>query len=243
MCIFVHMRNFITVLLCVVSMQLFGQKNLAIVREDGQYPYWISLPHDTIMATNPPVLVFLHGRSLSGTDIERVRKYGVIHEIDKGRNVPAIVIAPQLPNGPWNPSKVDQIVESVIAKYNADRTRLYVAGMSLGGYGTLHYCGTFPDKVAAAVALCGGGNEKDAKNLAKVPLWIQHGDRDRAVPKSESDKIVAAIKRVNGKNVTYTVVKGADHGALERVFRSDEMYNWLFKHVKKEESSSHSISN
>lgn len=228
--IFVNMRHFITILLISCSFILNAQANLEVVRPDASYPYWLYLPKDSVLNQQPPLMVFLHGKSLSGTDIARVRRYGVIHEIDKGREVPAIVVAPQLPSGSWVPSKVDAIIEEVVLKYNVDRSRIYVAGMSLGGYGTLHYCGAYPDKVAAAVALCGGGNEKDAKNLNKVNLWIQHGDRDRAVPKSESDKIVAAIRKHGGKKLIYTVVRGADHGALERVFRSDEMYQWLFKH-------------
>lgn len=231
------MRYFITSILLFGAWLAFAQPNLNVVRSESNYPYWIYLPKDSVLNEKPPLLVFLHGRSLSGTDIARVRKYGVIHEIDKGREVPAIVVAPQLPSGPWVPSKVDAIIEQVAEQYNVDRTRIYVAGMSLGGYGTLHYCGAYPDKVAAAVALCGGGNEKDAKNLDKVNLWIQHGDRDRAVPKSESDKIVAAIRKHGGKKLTYTVVRGADHGALERVFRSDEMYQWLFKHRNSENSA------
>ncbi len=221
-----------TVFFLFFPLIIFAQGQLNVVRSEGNYPYWLYLPHDSILEKKPPVLIFLHGKSLSGTDIERVRKYGVIHEIDKGRNVPAIVIAPQLPNGPWVPSKINTILESVMDEYCGNEQKVYVAGMSLGGYGTLHFCGAYPEKVAAAVALCGGGNEKDARNLSQVPLWIQHGDRDRAVPKSESDKIVNAIRKVNGKNLIYTVVPGADHGALERFFRKDEMYNWLFQHTK-----------
>ena len=67
--------------------------------------------------------------------------------------------------------------------------------------------------------------------MAQVPLWIQHGNADRAVPISESEKVVKAIKACNGgENLKFTVVPGADHGALERVFRTDEMYNWLFQY-------------
>lgn len=226
------MRYFLLFSLLFFSVITNAQSQLNVVRTDGQYPYWLYLPNDSILDKDPPILIFLHGKSLSGTDIERVRRYGVIREIEKGRNVPAIVIAPQLPSGPWIPSKVNAILEQVLESYCGDRSKIYVAGMSLGGYGTLNFCGAYPDKVAAAIALCGGGNEKDAKNLTQVPLWIQHGDRDKAVPKSESDKIVNAIRKINGSNLTYTVVRGADHGALERVFRTDEMYNWLFKHTK-----------
>jgi predicted peptidase len=105
--------------------------------------------------------------------------------------------------------------------------------MSMGGYGTLNFAGKYPELVAAAVALCGGGNVKDGCNLATVPLWIQHGALDNAVPISESEKIVKAIKSCNGgENLIYTRLPAADHGDLERIFRTDELYNWLFQFSK-----------
>ena len=105
--------------------------------------------------------------------------------------------------------------------------------MSLGGYGTMHFAGKHADKITAAVALCGGGNPKDACNLASIPMWIQHGNRDEAVPVRYSREMVAAIKNCNnGKNLIYTEIAGANHGALERIFRTDEMYDWLFAQVR-----------
>lgn len=200
----------------------------------ADYPFWLYLPADSILKSNPPVLIFLHGRSLSGTNLELVKKYGVVHEIMKGRNVPAIVIAPQTPAGKsWEPKKILNTLQYVQSQYATDTNRVYVAGMSLGGYGTLHFAGEYPEIITAGVALCGGGNPSDGCDLATVPLWIQHGNADRAVPISESEKVVKAINACNGgENLKYTVHKGADHGALERVFRTDEMYDWLFQFTK-----------
>lgn len=196
------------------------------------YNFWISLPHDSILKSNPPVLIFLHGRSLSGTDLNRVRRYGIITEIDRGRNIPAIVVAPQVNVGKhWEPDKVLELLNYIQVTYKTDTNRVYVAGMSLGGYGTMHFAGKYPNKVAAASALCGGGNEKDACRLATIPLWIQHGKLDRAVPISESDKMVKAILNCNGgKLLKYTVHNNYDHGNMARVFRTDEFYDWLFSH-------------
>jgi predicted peptidase len=222
----------ITLLFCLfLSIQFLSFSQLSAVKGKADYNFWLSLPADSILTDNPPILIFLHGKSLSGSDMNMVRKYGVIHEMDKGRVVPAIVIAPQVPAGKsWEPKKIMEVLRYVQSKYKTDTNRVYVAGMSLGGYGTLHFAGEYPEIVTAAVALCGGGNVKDAGNLAEVPLWIQHGNLDNAVPISESEKIVKAIKACNGgENLTYTVVKGANHGDLERVFRTDEMYNWLFQ--------------
>lgn len=197
------------------------------------YNYWLYLPNDSILKNNPPLLVFLHGRSLSGTDLNKVKKYGVIHEIEKGREIPAVVIAPQVSSGSWNPDKIMELVNQIEKKYNTDTTRLYVCGMSMGGYGTMHFAGAYSEEVAAAVALCGGGNENDACELANIPFWIQHGTADEAVPVAESRKMRDAIVNCNGGELLiYREIEGANHGAMERVFRSDELYDWLFKHQK-----------
>lgn len=203
---------------------------LTAVKGKTSYNFWLNLPPDSILNNRPPVLIFLHGRSLSGTDLNRVKKYGVIHEMEKGREIPAIVIAPQVAKGSWDPDKILEVLTYVQQQYNTDTARVYVCGMSLGGYGTLHFAGAYPEKVTAAVALCGGGNAKDACNLATVPLWIQHGTADEAVPVSQSREIVAAIRKCNGDLLKYVEIKGANHGAMERLFRSDELYDWLLGH-------------
>jgi predicted peptidase len=207
---------------------------LQAIRNQADYPFLLHLPADSILKSKPPVLIFLHGRSLSGTNLDLVKKYGVIHEIEKGRKVPAIVVAPQVMAGKsWEPEKIMSVLKFVQRTFDTDTNRVYVAGMSLGGYGTLRFAGAYPGVVTAAVALCGGGNPNDGCDLATVPLWIQHGNSDRAVPISESEKIVKAIKNCNGgENLKYTIHKGADHGALERIFRTDEMYEWLFQYTK-----------
>lgn len=226
------MRN--QLLLCIfigLSCSAFSQ--IKAVKGKAAYPFWMQVPADSILNSKPPILIFLHGKSLSGTDLNKVRKYGVMHEIDKGRKINAIVVAPQVASGSWDPDKVLTVLEYVQRTYNTDSSRIYVVGMSLGGYGTLHFAGKYASKITAAVALCGGGNSKDAQNLSSIPLWIQHGNKDYAVPISESEKMVSAIKKYNPANLIYTIHKGANHADLERVFRTDEMYDWLFEKVKK----------
>lgn len=205
---------------------------LSAVKGKADYPFWIHLPADSILNANPPILIFLHGKSLSGTDLNRVRKYGVIHEMDKGRKIPAIVVAPQVASGSWDPDKILSVLNYVQKTYKTDSSRVYVVGMSLGGYGTLHFAGKYAERITAAVALCGGGNPKDAPKLATIPLWIQHGNKDYAVPISESEKVVKAINSLNPLNLIFTVHDGANHGDLERVFRTDALYDWLFSQQK-----------
>jgi predicted peptidase len=228
------MRFIFTFFLVTISSQLFGQ--LTAVKGKTFYNFWLNLPSDSILKTHPPVLIFLHGKSLSGTDLNRVKRYGVIHEIENGRQIPAIVVAPQVASGSWNPDKILEVLEYIQKTYSTDTNRVYVCGMSLGGYGTMHFAGKYASKITAAVALCGGGNIKDACTMSTVPMWIQHGSHDEAVPVARSREIVTAITACNaGKNLIYTEIPGANHGALERVFRGDDMYNWLFSQIRTHE--------
>ena len=216
-----------------LSLQFISKAQLQPIYNQADYPFWLHLPSDSILKSKPPILIFLHGRSLSGNNLELVKKYGVIHEIEKGRSIPAIVIAPQVPAGKsWEPEKILSVLQFVQRTFDTDTNRVYVAGMSLGAYGTLGFAGAYPEIVTAAVALCGGGNPKDGAALSTIPIWIQHGNRDAAVPLSESQKMVNAIKACTDVNLKFTIVPGANHGDLERVFRSDELYEWLFQFEK-----------
>ncbi len=205
---------------------------LKTITDKTTYPFWIHVPEKESIEKQP-ILIFLHGKSLSGTDLNRVRRYGVLRAMDRGRKIPAIVVAPQLAKGSWNPDKVLEVLEYVQKNYNTDSKRIYVCGMSLGGYGTLHFAGKHVDKITAAVAICGGGNVSDGCKLATIPLWIQHGDKDYIVPISESEKVVNAIRKCNAKaNLLFTVIKGGNHGSVENIFHKDAMYNWLFEQKK-----------
>ncbi|UUC45548.1 dienelactone hydrolase family protein [Flavobacterium cerinum] len=227
------MKTYLFLLFCLFSVTV-TKAQLQAITDKTDYPFYINLPDQEVLDQKAPVIVFLHGRSLSGTNLERVRRYGVLKAIENGKKIPAIVVAPQLPSGPWNPDKVLNVLEYVQQNYNTDSTRVYVCGMSLGGYGTMNFAGKYADKITAAVAICGGGNVNDACKLATIPLWVQHGNKDFIVPLSESKKIVKAIKSCKpDADVTLTVIKGGNHSNVENIFRKDEVYEWMLKQVKK----------
>ena len=198
---------------------------------DG-YDFWIYTPQDYYYSLeNTPVIIFLHGQSLCGRNLERVRRYGPLDAIVKGRQIEALVIVPQNPGGAWNPNKINDVLEWTKKHYAMDSTRVYVIGMSLGGYGTLDFAGTYPDKIAAAMALCGGCSLKNVSGLGKVPLWIMHGTADRAVPISQSKMVVGQLQKTsNDKRLRYDWLKGASHGALARILYMTKTYEWLFAH-------------
>lgn len=205
------------------------EKHVGVV-EDG-YNFWLSSP-DSIVTEPKPLIIFLHGRSLSGTDLNKVKKYGTLDAVLKGRDIDAFVLAPQVKSGPWVPSKVMDVLEYVLNRYEVDESRIYVVGMSLGGYGTIDFAATYPDIVAAAVGMCGGATVKDFTGLNEVPMWIIHGTADERVPVKESDKVVEAVKNVDPDTprLAYDRTPGINHGRLARVFYLPELYDWLFQH-------------
>ncbi len=198
----------------------------------GGYNFWVYTPEDYYYTQeSTPLVLFLHGASLCGHDLNRVLRYGCIDAVQKGRYIPALIVAPQNPGGPWKPSKLNDILEWMAENYAYDSTRIYVLGMSLGGYGTLDFVGTYPEKVAAALALCGGTTLKDLSLMGEAPLWIVHGTADRAVSVRESQKVVNRMKQDgNTQRLRYDWLAGASHGALARFFYTSKTYEWLFSH-------------
>lgn len=191
------------------------------------------LPADSLK----PLIIFLHGQSLCGRDLDRVLRYGTIDAIRRGRSLDAYVIAPQNPGGSWNPDKVMAIADWMISEYPIDTTRIYALGMSLGGYGTISLAGTYPDRIAAAMALCGGSNLKDNSRLCELPLWIAHGTADRAIPISCSEQIVKQMEAKGGTDrLIFTKLKGSNHGILARIFYMEKVYRWLFSHSLTDEN-------
>ena len=171
----------------------------------ASYNFWLYTPStyvDTVAvdsvtgeSNSLPLVIFLHGKSLCGTDLSKVRSYGTLDALACGRTINALVLAPQNPGEWWNPEKIERLLSWVFDNYNVDHNRVYVLGMSLGGYGTMDFVGTYPEKVAAAIALCGGTTLKDFEQMSQAPLWIVHGTADKAVPVSASDKVVDALKK------------------------------------------------
>lgn len=198
----------------------------------GGYDFWVYTPTDYYYSLETtPVVMFLHGASLCSKDMNRSRRYGPLDAIVRGRQIDALVIVPQNPGGAWNPNKLNDILEWTKKNYAMDSTRVYVLGMSLGGYGTMDFAAAYPDKIAAAMALCGGCSAKDKSGLGRLPLWIIHGTGDRAVPVKQSQTVVKQLQDTNNdKRLRFDWLQGASHGALARILYMRKTYEWLFSH-------------
>ena len=198
----------------------------------GGYDFWVYTPTDYYYSLeSTPVVMFLHGASLCSKDMNRSRRYGPLDAIVRGRQIDALVIVPQNPGGAWNPDKLNDILEWTKKNYAMDSTRVYVLGMSLGGYGIMDFAAAYPDKIAAAMALCGGCSAKDKSGLGRLPLWIIHGTGDRAVSVKQSQVVVKELQDTNNdKRLRFDWLRGASHGALARILYMRKTYEWLFSH-------------
>lgn len=202
----------------------------------GTYNFWLYTPAEYKTDKHPlPVIIFLHGAILCGNNLARVRRYGPLDAIEKGKIINTFVLAPQNPGGAWNPKKVLAMLEWVEKNYAVDTTRVYVFGMSLGGYGTLDFTATYPEKVAAAMALCGGASKSDLSGLGKVPLWIMHGTADRAVSIQQSKRVVSYLQGHHLDSLLrYDWGKGYNHAIYARFFYLQKVYDWLVAHSTKD---------
>ena len=198
------------------------------------YDFWLYAPQAYFDQPNEkfPVVIYLHGARLCGRGLRSFHKYLTLDAIAKGRDIETMVIAPQNPGGGWKPERLNNVLEWVVNNYNVDTTRIYVVGMSLGGYGAMDFVGTYPHKIAAAMALCGGCTLNDVQGLGTLPFWIIHGTADRAVTVGQSKKVVNALKEQgNDKLLRYDWLPGANQGQLARIYYLEQTYQWLFSHT------------
>ena len=211
------------------------------------YDFWLYLPDNYDKEEELPLVMFLHGKSLSGDSLEMVLRYGSIHALMKGRAINAIVVAPQAQQA-WEPQRVMKLYDWLDDHYKVDTNRFYVLGMSMGGYGALDVATEYPDRVAAAMAMCGGASGKELCGLSTLPLWIIHGTADNAVPVSCSDRVVDSIRLCGDTTrLIYDRLEGVNHSRLARVFYLKQTYDWLFSHSLKQKgrpvNRSYSMSN
>lgn len=199
--------------------------------------YLLFLPEDYGKDKNKswPMILFLHGMGESGDDLSKVKVHGPPKIVETKKNFPFIVVSPQSRRFGWNPDALVQLLDHVASQYRVDRRRIYLTGLSMGGYGTWTLAAAHPDRFAAIVPICGGGNPDQAKRLKGLPIWVFHGGKDRTVPLARSQAMVDAIKAAGG-NVKFTVYPDAGHDSWTETYDNPKLYEWLLqqKRPKKE---------
>jgi len=182
-----------------------------------------------------PMILFLHGAGERGNDLRKVKKHGPPKIVEKKKDFPFIVVSPQCPKDDWWTEKVEVLInllDDIVARYDVDTERIYLTGLSMGGYGTWALAAAYPDRFAAIAPICGGGKRLMAHRLEDVPVWAFHGAKDKVVPVKESEEMVNAIK-ARGGNAKLTVYPDAGHDSWTETYNNKKLYDWFLKHRKK----------
>jgi len=184
-----------------------------------------------------PLVIFLHGAGERGDDNKAQLRHGVRNFASKDFQAkhPCFLIAPQCPrNQFWgfrkggDPSElVLSLIEELCRELPIDRSRIYLTGLSMGGFGTWDLLTRKPELFAAGLPICGGGDPKKADRLANVPIWAFHGADDKVVPPARSREMIEAIKKAGGKP-RYEEYKGVGHDSWTQTYANPAVLDWLF---------------
>lgn len=177
-----------------------------------------------------PLVIFLHGSGERGTDLELVKKHGPPKLIAAGQKFPAVIASLQCePDNLWNPHGVKALTDHLTRTERIDRDRVYLTGLSMGGFGTWETAFEYPNTYAAIAPVCGGTGVRwvTAGRLKHLPAWIFHGDKDSAVPVENSHKIHDALKKLDAP-VNLTIYPGVGHDSWTQTYANPEFWNWLF---------------
>ncbi|MCX5676661.1 MAG: prolyl oligopeptidase family serine peptidase [Planctomycetota bacterium] len=146
---------------------------------------------------------------------------------------PASPAAPPRPRGGWVGADEEFAIKALQAtqrEYTTDPDRVYLTGLSMGGFGTWSFAWKYPNAYAAIVPICGGGDPSKAATFAHIPTWVWHGDADKTVPPDLSRKMVEALKAAGAKEVKYSELPGVGHNSWDQAYASDELWTWLLAH-------------
>ncbi len=246
------MRNYFCFITLVFAIALFCSGCVSDKVETGQHAhafkkkidltiksdYLLYLPETYNSSQKKwPLILFLHGAGERGNDLDQVKRHGPPKLIAKGKkDLPFIIVSPQCPKNGWWANNIQMkalnlLLDEIISKYRVDKDRIYLTGLSMGGYGTWSLAAENPERFAAIAPICGGGDPHTAKKLAKMPIWVFHGGKDKVVPIDKSQKMVEALKKA-GNEVKFTVYPEAGHNSWAKTYDNPELYKWFLDHSR-----------
>jgi predicted peptidase len=207
------------------------KKDVAI---SADIKYLLNLPKDYNSTGTPfPLIVYLHGIGDCGDDLDKVKVHGLAKVADTDSNFPFVVISPQCPANTWWSDHIESLkalIDEVKSKYNIDKSRVYLTGLSMGGFGTWALAAKYPEDFAAIAPICGGGELRLAIfGRYKMPVWVFHGAKDSVIPVQRSQEMVDAIKKAGG-DVQFTIYPELGHNCWDTAYANAELYKWLLSH-------------
>ena len=208
------------------------------VRTEHRLDYLLYVPKPAAdePAKRWPLVLFLHGAGERGTNLNAVAVHGPPKLVASGKEFPFILASPQCPPGQvWNAATLIALLDELQATLPVDGRRVYVTGLSMGGYGTWELAVKHPERFAAVVPICGGGERIRTllparhEALKTLGVWAFHGAKDNVVVPAESERMVEAFKRAGNAAVKYTVYPEAGHDSWTQAYNDPALFDWLLR--------------
>lgn len=189
--------------------------------------YLLYLPDGYEQKDSWPLLLFLHGSGERGSDLELVKKHGPPKLIAAGQKFPFIVASPQCPKDRrWEPVELAALLDHLCQQLPVDLDRIYVTGLSMGGFGTWELAAFMPERIAAIAPICGGGEKYWVKRFVHLPVWAFHGAKDTGVPLERSQMMIDELKN-RGGTPKLTIYPEAGHDSWTETYSNPELYDWF----------------
>lgn len=204
-----------------------------VITKTVEVDYLLYVPKDYGTSDEPlPLMLFLHGAGERGDNLEKVKKHGPPKLVDQEDALPFIVVSPQCPKDQhWDTDILMALLDDIIANYRVDENRVYLTGLSMGGYGTWELAIANPDRFAAIAPICGGGSSWKTRRIKDIPVWVFHGEKDNVVPIEQSQAMVDALIEYGG-NVKFTKYQEAKHDSWTKTYDNPDLYEWFQEHRK-----------
>jgi len=194
--------------------------------------YLLSLPEGYEKQKKWPLVLFLHGAGERGDDLDKVKTHGPPMLVSQGKKFPFILVSPQCRENVWWQSvELNALLDSIVNTYNVDEDRVYVTGLSMGGFGSWSLAAYTPNRFAAIAPICGGGEAYKVERFRHVPVWAFHGAKDKGVPVERSQEMVDAMLKLKG-DAKLTIYPNAGHNSWTETYNNPEFYKWLLSKTR-----------
>jgi predicted peptidase len=201
----------------------------AALLEDINYFLYYPKGYEQTGSEKFPLLLFLHGGGESGLDLEGIKQFGPPSLLTEGLNIPMLILAPQHPHAKqlWNVHAVKQLLDYVALHNRVDPSRIYLTGLSRGGFACWELALNYPETFAAMAVVCGMSPKPYASWLNKqMGIWLFHGTHDPVIPFEESRQMTDRLRQL-GYDVTFTTYKEQGHEIWNRAYSTPELFRWF----------------
>lgn len=234
-----NILNLFICIICFISCDLISKKPNSIQQPSSTdkaniYKYLSFEPDNYNPDSECALMIFLHGAGERGENLEMLKVHGPPMQIQNGKKFDCLILAPLCPKEVWwDVERLEQTLKAYMDLHKIDKSRIYLTGLSMGGYATWKWSCKYPDHFAAIAPICGGGDPENVAAIKNMPTWAFHGAKDDVVDISESQIMIDALLKIKAEP-KFTIYPEADHNSWTETYDNPEFYKWFFSHKRNE---------